>query len=98
MIRVEARIANTGRRHGSDVIQVYSRRIGATGPARLVGFVRCDIAPADVTVAYLVIDPATLVERDTVQHTMRLVPGQYEIRVARHATDPGIVSTITIPA
>jgi hypothetical protein len=43
-----------------------------------------------------VLDPATLVERDTALHAMRVVPGEYEIRVARNAADPGILRRIAI--
>lgn len=63
--RVSARVTNTGKRAGAEVMQVYltlpasANAIGAKQPPkRLVGFARVELAPGASGEASMVIDPA----------------------------------------
>ncbi len=89
-IRVTAEIVNTGTRLGTDVVQVYAKRRGTPRPERLVGFRRLELAAGTAVSVDVAVAPRDLAARDTDTHTMVVRPGTYEVRVARHATDPGI--------
>jgi len=96
-VRVTVEIANRGNRRGTDVVQVYARRRGTARPERLVGFHRVELdAGTTATVEVAVAHPALAV-RDTDTHSMVVRPGTYEVRVARHATDPGISLLVDHP-
>ncbi|MCZ7537083.1 MAG: fibronectin type III-like domain-contianing protein [Acidimicrobiia bacterium] len=96
-IRVTATLCNEGARPGSDVVQVYSRRLEADLPARLVGFARRDLAPGESAEVVIEVPVGRLAERDVDAHAMLVRPGSYGLRVARCATDPGIVCTVVVP-
>ena len=79
-LRVTATVRNTGLRSGSDVVGLYSRAAGDR--PRLLAFARVEVAPAaDATVELVTVlpDGVTL----------------DELRVARHATDPGVAPSPT---
>jgi len=80
-------VVNTGERDGSDVVQVYG---GLRGDRRrLLGFVRVHVpagAKADAE-ARLPLD--RFARRDPAARRSVVMPGTYELRVARTATDPG---------
>jgi beta-glucosidase len=88
-IRVRVAVRNTGGRRGSEVIQAYARRAGSPRPERLAAFQRVELPSGESTVVELTVDRATLAERDTGFHAMVVRPGDYEVRVARHACDAG---------
>ncbi len=89
-IAVSAAVRNTGGRGGTDVVQVYAHRAESDGPPRLVGFARCEVDAGETYVVEISIPLDRLAERDIDVHRMVVRPGRYELRVARHATDPGI--------
>ena len=95
-IRVIATIGNTGRRRGTDVVQVYAHRQGSKRPDRLVGFRRIELEAGASAAVDLTVVRGTLAERDTSSHAMVVRPGRYQLRVARHAEDPGIVVAVDI--
>ncbi len=90
-LRVRMGVRNTGRRAGADVVQVYARRLGSDRPARLSGFVRLELPAGRTADVEVVVPPASLAERDVGSHAMVVRPGRYELRVARHAADPGLI-------
>jgi beta-glucosidase len=90
-LRVRTSVRNTGSRRGADVVQVYARRLGSDRPARLSGFARVDLEAGRTAEVEVVVAPTSLAERDVVSHTMVVRPGRYELRVARHAADPGMI-------
>lgn len=94
-VRVRATLSNTGGRRGSDVVQIYARRQDQAEPDRLVAFRRVALAPGEARVVELTVAHATLAERDTATHAMVVRPGTYQMRVARHAADPG--TTVSVP-
>jgi hypothetical protein len=57
----------------------------------LSGFARVDLEAGRTAEVEVVVAPASLAERDVGSHTMVVRPGRYELRVARHASDPGTI-------
>ncbi len=90
-IRVRAEVRNTGARPGSDVVQVYARRRGSDRPARL-GRIRPGRTSIRVRHPRWTWPSASagLAERDLARHATVVRPGTYELRIGRHARDPGI--------
>jgi len=95
-ITVTASLRNSGERRGTDVVQVYARRLDSNRPARLVGFERVDLEAGETASIDLGMATSVLSERDTVAHSMTVRPGIYELRVARHACDTGIAVQVAI--
>ncbi len=95
-IRVTATVRNTGLRDGADVTQVYAHRRGSNRPGRLVAFGRIELEPGGTATVELAVPTATLAERDVSTHSMVVRPGRYELRVARHACDVGIVLQVDV--
>jgi beta-glucosidase len=95
-IRVVTSLKNTGRRPGTDVVQVYARRVGSDRPFRLAAFTRVELAAGTSSEVSLGVELGTLAERDVVSHSMVVRPGTYELRVARHAAEKGIVLYVDV--
>jgi beta-glucosidase len=95
-VQVRATVRNTGSRPGTDVLQVYGRRLGASRPERLIGFRRVEIGPGERAAVDLELPAAALAERDTDRHAMVVRSGTYAVRVARHAVDPGITTDVEL--
>jgi beta-glucosidase len=93
---VRATLHNTGLRSGTDVVQVYAHRQGSDSPSRLVGFARVDVAAGESSPVTIVVPLTRLAVRDASSHTMVVVPGNYILRVARHACDPGSQLEVTV--
>jgi beta-glucosidase len=89
-LRVSAVLQNTGSRPGSDVVQVYARRTGSARPTRLVGFARVDVRERESSIVEIEVPLRALTERDVHAHKMVVRPGRYQLRIARHAADPGV--------
>jgi beta-glucosidase len=96
-LRVRVNVRNTGLRRGTDVVQVYARRLGSDRPARLSGFARVDLEGGRVADVEVLVAPASLAERDVTTHAMVVRPGRYELRVAHHAADPGTTMEAELP-
>jgi beta-glucosidase len=96
LLRIEASISNTGDRTGTDVLQVYVNRKHSPRPARLAGFARVEVGAARSATVRLGIGLSSVAERDVVSHSMVVHPGRYQVRVARHAADPGIALEVVI--
>ena len=96
-VHVDVTVGNSGPRDGTDVVQIYARRLGTDRPARLVGFARVELGPGEVAVVRIPVATSGLAERDVVAHVMAVRPGRYELRVAHHANDPGIVVEVALP-
>ncbi|HEX7133318.1 MAG TPA: glycoside hydrolase family 3 C-terminal domain-containing protein, partial [Iamia sp.] len=77
-VRVTATVRNTGARSGSDVIGLYARAAGDR--PRLVAFGRVEVEPGEDTTVELVAPAGPWWTGDPTI-----------LRVARHATDPGLV-------
>ena len=95
-VQVRATVRNTGARPGSDVLQVYGRRLDSSRPERLIGFRRLEIGAGQAAPVHLDLPTTALAERDTDRHAMVVRPGVYEVRVARHAADPGVATRVEL--
>jgi beta-glucosidase len=96
VIGVRGSLRNTGPRSGTEVVQVYAQRLDADRPERLIGFRRLDLRAREAAAVDLDLPVTMLAERDIERHAMVIRPGVYRIRVARHASDPGITAEITL--
>jgi beta-glucosidase len=95
-ITASASVLNTGARRGTEVVQVYARRVSDESPPRLIGFMRLEAEPGVTASASLSIPLAGLAERDTTLHSMVVIPGRYEVRFARSAVDEGVTIELEI--
>ncbi len=80
-------VVNTGARDGSDVVQVYGGRRGDR--RRLLGFARVEVPAGGEAAAELRLPLDRFARRDAASRRPVVVPGTYEVRVARDAADPG---------
>lgn len=90
-------VRNTGRRAGSDVVQVYvSDRTGVVlRPAReLVGFAKVHVAPGQESVAEVTVAPRSLQFFDVASGSWRTPTGPVVLQVARSSVD--IVAEVMI--
>jgi beta-glucosidase len=78
---VEIPITNTGARVGTEVVQLYVRRVDDQGgPVRaLRGYKRVTLKPGESTRVSIPIDDETFETFDPSTNTMRVLPGQYEV-------------------
>lgn len=87
--KIKVNVRNTGKREGTEVVQVYMRRTGdLNGPNKtLRGYARVDLQPGqdkEVTIDF----PRELFENwDETTQEMRVVPGEYELMVGTSSAD-----------
>ena len=84
---VRGSLANTGSRDGSEVLQVYGGRRGSR--RRLLAFTRVDVPAGAEAAVELPVSLDRFEVRDGAARAWTVVPGRYELRVARHAADAG---------
>ena len=89
---VRGTVRNTGRRRGTDLVQVYGGHRSWTEPGRrtrrLLGFARLEIAAGDDVDAVVRVPLARLAVRDDERRRWVVEPGTYRLDVGRHAADP----------
>ncbi len=95
-LAVTVGVRNTGQRSGWDVVQVYAARRGSSRPERLVAFGRVEVGADGTASVELKVPLSSLAVRDVDTHSMVVRPGTYDLRVAHHASDPGIVTTVEL--
>lgn len=85
---VQSRVTNTGIRHGSEVVQLYLRRVGAPAdrPLReLRGFEKVPLAPGDSADVTFELGVRELEHWDAKTGGWDVAPGEYEVLVGRHS-------------
>jgi beta-glucosidase len=82
---VQGVVRNTGQRSGSDVVQLYGGRRGAR--RRLLGFARVEVPADDAHEVTLQVAVERLAVRDSGARRWTVVPGTYDLFVARHSLD-----------
>ncbi len=89
-VTFSARVANTGKRDGSEVIQVYVRKVGDTGgPLKsLRGYRRVELKAGESRTVSIELAPEAFEFFDTATNTMRVVPGEYEIMYGNSSDTP----------
>jgi beta-glucosidase len=86
-LRVSFQIANVGQRPGTEVAQVYAR---VNGVKRLVGWRRVELKPGETRRVSVAADPRLLAAFDTVKHSWRVAPGDYEVQVGGASDQPAL--------
>ena len=89
-------VANTGKRPGQEVAQLYllSGPGGGRAP-RLLGWRKLSLAPGERQEVALTVDPRLLADFDTPAHAWRIRPGIYTIGLGADAT--AITTRQTVP-
>jgi beta-glucosidase len=74
-------VTNTGKREGTEIIQVYVRKVNDTrGPIKtLRGFKRIELKPGETEMATITLDSTSFAFYDRNEGKMAVTPGQYEI-------------------
>ncbi|MGA1362583.1 MAG: glycoside hydrolase family 3 C-terminal domain-containing protein, partial [Ilumatobacteraceae bacterium] len=88
---LDVEVHNTGGADGECVVQVYGRPAagGDDLPRRtLVGFAKVGVTAGGTVSARVNVSRTALETRDTANHRMVLVPGEYELEVGLFAGDP----------
>ena len=80
---VHSSLKNTGRRTGTEVVQVYVRRCDdVDGPLKtLKAFERVTLKPGETKSVEIILDEEAFTLFDPSTNTMRSVPGKYEVFV-----------------
>ncbi|MDI2124668.1 alpha/beta hydrolase fold domain-containing protein [Yinghuangia seranimata] len=100
-LSVEVGLANTGPRHGREVVQVYlepdtGELFGAPEPIRLIGFAAVEADAGAEVVARVTVDPATLARWDEAAGAWTTVPGTYRVSARRGVADPRLHTEISL--
>jgi beta-glucosidase len=95
---VQATVANTGKRAGSEVVQLYvgDDEAGEPRPKKeLKAFAKVSLAPSESRVVEFKLDARVFAYyRTRAQHWM-VEPGSFTLTLARHAADPGLSARIS---
>ncbi len=85
---------NTGRRAGSEIIEVYARLPPVAGEhyKRLAAFSRVELAPGESKSVTLELNPLCLSIFDMDKHVMTQLPGRYEILAGPSSADTPLVA------
>lgn len=90
-------VANTGKRSGRAVAQVYVSLPAGTGePKRLAGWGSLTLAPGEHREVSVAIEPLTLSIYDLAAHAFTTVAGSYEFRAGASSADLPLVQTVSL--
>jgi beta-glucosidase len=86
---VTCTLKNTGRREGTETVQLYLRRpADAEGPLRtLRAFQRVSLKPGESRTVAIALSRQQLETWDAQTHTMRVLPGPYELMIGTSSAD-----------
>ena len=98
-LNVSFRVANTGKRAGKHVAQIYVSPAagGWEAPKRLGAFAKLDLAPGASAEQTVRIDPRLLATYETARHAWHIAAGDYTVTLAASARDAGQSVTIRLP-
>lgn len=87
--RVEVTVKNTGKREGTEVVQVYLRRpADKLGPLKtLRGYERVSLLPGESRVVEIEMPESSFKVWDEEAGEMRVIPGEYELMVGNSSDD-----------
>jgi len=88
-ITITVPVTNTGKREGSELVQVYIRRTDDTdGPRKsLRGYQRVSVKPGQTAQASITLDSESFETYDESKGNIGLVPGQYEVFYGNSSAD-----------
>jgi beta-glucosidase len=97
--KVSFKVANTGKRAGAEVVQVYVSLPPSTGepPKRLVAWDKIQLAPGKTKPLTLALDPHYLSIFNVEKDHWELVPGEYKIYVGGSSRSTPLTGTVRIP-
>jgi len=80
-VQLTAPVKNTGKRDGTEIVQVYVRKVNdVEGPLKtLCGFQRVDVAAGKTNSAIINLPPSSYEFYDWDQNKMAITPGEYEV-------------------
>ncbi len=84
-VTATVKIANTGTRAGTQVVQLYVTPPGE--PARLVGWSKVALMPGEMQTVSIAAEPRLLARYDAQVHVWRIPTGPYGVSVRTSATD-----------
>ena len=92
MYNVTCRVTNTGKREGTETVQVYIRHTDdAAGPKKtLRAFQRVTLKPGQSQTLSIALTAPQLETWDGGSNTMRVLPGQYELMVGNSSSDDNL--------
>ena len=88
-------VANTGAREGIDTPQLYLTPPG--GQPRLVGWARAELKAGENHSYSVMVDPRFAARFDVANKRWILPAGDYTLRLATSAADPGLATTVSLP-
>lgn len=99
-VQVSLDVANTGRRAGAEVVQVYVAAPSDAGepPKQLKGFAKIKLEPGGKQPVSLTLDRRAFSIWDTAAGRWVVAPGKYQILTGSSSRDLPLHVTVTIPA
>lgn len=97
-LTVRFTVKNIGDRTATDVPQLYVSPVagGWEAPKRLAGWHKVTLAPGQSASAELHVDARLLAMFDAGGNAWHIAPGEYRVRVAASAVDPGIETVVSL--
>ena len=97
-VTVKVRVANSGRREGAEVVQLYLGSPAAAGepPKQLKGFEKILLKPGESKVVTLQLDKNNLAAWDSESHGWRVYPGTYSVMVGGSSRDIRLKGVVTM--
>jgi len=95
-LTVRFTVANSGKRAGADVPQVYVTLPGKA--KRLIGWEKITLAPGEKRTVTLTADPRLLADYDTAAARWTVSASKVKVELARSATDPALSATAQLTA
>ena len=98
--KISLTLKNTGRREGTETVQVYMRRVAdAEGPLKtLRAYQRVTLRPGESRQVQIDFPRERFENWDAQTNTMRVVPGEYELMVGTSSLDQDLQRlTVSVP-
>lgn len=99
-LQVSFSVKNTGTLAGKEVAQIYVSPLNTKweAPKRLGAFQKVDLKPGESTQVTLTVDPRLLAMYQGKNKTWKIDKGQYEVILAKSATEPQASIKVKVPA
>jgi beta-glucosidase len=95
LVEVRLTVTNTGRRAGTEVVQLYLGRPGEREQA-LKGVAKVSLAAGESARVAVVLNERSFARWDEARHGFVASPGKYEVRVGRSSRDVSLREVVTL--